>query len=211
MEIRQKLAAMTASGQNKYFDQYGDSLPAEVTTAILEMPLEFCGVSESRRNEVLQRALEAQHGPEIAEISELEQGIEAAENWVEGSRNEVRLEAGVADERQFNEMAAPIETKHDAPWLRSGKDETDAEIIRVVIIEGLSGRRRRMRSSAEYFTQATNTTKKGKQHDTASRRQGLKTPVDPAKDQVAETRRILREMNDKADRAIDEQTGRRAR
>jgi hypothetical protein len=31
------------------------------------------------------------------------------------------------------------------------------------------------------------------------------------KDQVAETRRLLKEMNDKADRAIDEQTGRRAR
>lgn len=69
------------------------------------------------------------------QISELEQGIEAAENWVEGSRNEVRLEAGVADERKFNEMAAPIETKHDAPWLRSGKDETGAEIIRVVDLD----------------------------------------------------------------------------
>ena len=34
----------------------------------------------------------------------------------------------------------------------------------------------------------------------------LTTPADPAKGQVAETRRILREMNDKADRAIDEQT-----
>jgi hypothetical protein len=45
------------------------------------------------------------------------------------------LEAGVADERKFNEMAAPIETKHDAPWLRSGKDETGAEIIRVVDLD----------------------------------------------------------------------------
>jgi hypothetical protein len=32
--------------------------------------------------------------------------------------------------------------------------------------------------------------------------------VDPKKDQVEETRRILRKMWDKADRAIDEQTGR---
>ena len=54
---------------------------------------------------------------------------------MEGSRNEVRLEAGVADERQFNEMAAPIETKHDAPWLRPGRDETGAEIIRVVDLD----------------------------------------------------------------------------
>jgi hypothetical protein len=33
----------------------------------------------------------------------------------------------------------------------------------------------------------------------------LTTPVDPVKDQVAETRRVLREMNDKADRIIDQQ------
>jgi hypothetical protein len=38
----------------------------------------------------------------------------------------------------------------------------------------------------------------------------LVTPVDPEKDQVEETRRVLREMWDKADRAIDEQTGRSA-
>jgi hypothetical protein len=36
----------------------------------------------------------------------------------------------------------------------------------------------------------------------------LATPVDPAKDQVATTRRVLREMNDKADHAIDDQAAR---
>ena len=36
----------------------------------------------------------------------------------------------------------------------------------------------------------------------------LTTPVDPAKDQVAESRRVLREMNDKAERAIDDQVAR---
>jgi hypothetical protein len=36
----------------------------------------------------------------------------------------------------------------------------------------------------------------------------LTTPVDPAKDQVAETRRVLREMNDTADSAIDDQAAR---
>jgi hypothetical protein len=33
-------------------------------------------------------------------------------------------------------------------------------------------------------------------------------PADPKKDQVTETRRVLREMNDKADRAVDDQVGR---
>jgi hypothetical protein len=37
----------------------------------------------------------------------------------------------------------------------------------------------------------------------------LSKPVDTKKDQVEQTRRVLREMWDKADRAIDEQTGRR--
>jgi hypothetical protein len=38
----------------------------------------------------------------------------------------------------------------------------------------------------------------------------LSKPVDPKKDQVDESRRVLREMWDKADRAIDEQTARTA-
>ena len=38
----------------------------------------------------------------------------------------------------------------------------------------------------------------------------LTTSVDLKKDQVEEIRRVLREMWDKADRAIDEQTGRSA-
>jgi hypothetical protein len=36
----------------------------------------------------------------------------------------------------------------------------------------------------------------------------LSKPVDSKKDQVEQSRRILRAMWDKADRAIDEQTGR---
>jgi hypothetical protein len=39
----------------------------------------------------------------------------------------------------------------------------------------------------------------------ASNKAALITPVDLAKDQVTEARRVLREMNDRADRAIDSQ------
>ena len=38
-----------------------------------------------------------------------------------------------------------------------------------------------------------------------SNKAALTTPVDPTNDQVAETRRVLREMNDRADHAIDAQ------
>jgi len=36
----------------------------------------------------------------------------------------------------------------------------------------------------------------------------LSTPIDPKRDQVEESRRVLEEMWGKADRAIDKQTGR---
>ena len=54
--------------------------------------------------------------PELAEISELEEA--AAESAVETGRDEVRLEVGVHDEREFNEMAAPIGSHEVAhlPW-----------------------------------------------------------------------------------------------
>ena len=41
-----------------------------------------------------------------------------------------------------------------------------------------------------------------------SNKAALTTPVNPTKDQVIESRRVLKEMNDKADRAIDEQSAR---
>jgi hypothetical protein len=40
---------------------------------------------------------------------------------------------------------------------------------------------------------------------TMSTKAALTTPVDPTKNQLTESRRILAEMNDKADRAIDAQ------
>jgi hypothetical protein len=80
------------------------------------------------------RALTAQHGPELAEISELEEAITAAESAVETGRDEVRLEVGVHEERKFNEMARPIEAKHDAPWLRR-RIENGVEVTRVVDLE----------------------------------------------------------------------------
>ncbi len=40
---------------------------------------------------------------------------------------------------------------------------------------------------------------------TMSTKEAMTTPADTGKDQVVTTRRILREMNAKADRAIDDQ------
>ena len=135
MEIRTFLREMKGDDQKNYFARHGENLPTEVALAILEMPPEFSGVPKSRHDLLTERALTAQHGPDITEIAELEDAIAAAEGAVETGRDEVRLEVGVHDERKFNEMAAPIEAKHDAPWLRRSKSSSGAEEIRVVDLD----------------------------------------------------------------------------
>jgi hypothetical protein len=135
MEIRTFLRGMKSEDQAKYFVNYGNNLPAEVAQAVLELPPEYSAVPKSQHALLTASALQAQHGPEIAAIAELEEAIAAAESAVEAGRNEVRLEAGVLDERKFNELAAPIEAKHDAPWLRRRKDAAGREEIRVVDLD----------------------------------------------------------------------------
>jgi len=58
-----------------------------------------------------------------------------AESAVEAGRDEVRAETGILDPRKFNELAAPIEAKHDAPWLRRRKNASGVEEIRVVDLD----------------------------------------------------------------------------
>ena len=53
---------------------------------------------------------------------------------METAREEVRVEAGVVQEK-FDELAKPVEQKHDAPWLRRGKDGSGAERIAVVDLD----------------------------------------------------------------------------
>ena len=134
MEIRTFIREMKSDEQTQFFAGYGDKLPAEVAMAILEIPPEFSGVPKSRHDLMMTRALVAQHGEEIAEISDHEEAIAAAESAVETGRDEVRLEAGALDQQKFNELAAPIEAKHDAPWLRRHKTN-GIEEIRVVDVD----------------------------------------------------------------------------
>ena len=43
------------------------------------MPIEMTGIAATHRDMLIERALESQHGETIAEIRELERGIERAE------------------------------------------------------------------------------------------------------------------------------------
>src|SRR5450759_515990 len=118
-----------------YFARYGDNLPTEIAQAVTELPAEYSGVPQSRHDLLTERALNAQYGDAIAEIKEIEQAIEAAESSVEAARDEVRIETGIHDVAKFNELAAPVEAKQDAPWLRRRKNSDGTEEINVVDLD----------------------------------------------------------------------------
>jgi hypothetical protein len=67
--------------------------------------------------------------------TELAEAIAAAESAVEAAYEEVRVEAGVLNERDLNDLAASIEQRPRAPWLRRRKDANGTEEIRVVDLE----------------------------------------------------------------------------
>jgi hypothetical protein len=86
--------------------------------ALLAAPASLTGISEIHHQQLVDRAMQAQHGEAIAELQTLERAIEVAETAIEAARDEVRLEAGVIDRHKFDQLAAPIEQKTSAPWLR---------------------------------------------------------------------------------------------
>jgi hypothetical protein len=130
MEVRTHLRDMDAATQSEYFARYGDSLPTEILQAVTELPAEYSGVPKSRHDLLTKRALTALHGSELADIAELEEAIDAAETVVETGRDEVRLEVGGIDKQRWDELAAPVEARHAAPWLRRRGNE-----VRVVDLE----------------------------------------------------------------------------
>src|SRR5665811_2202667 len=67
---------------------------------------------------IAQDALAARDGAEMGEIAEIEEAISAAESTIEIGRDELRLEVGGIDKQKWDELAAPVEAKYSAPWLR---------------------------------------------------------------------------------------------
>src|SRR5262249_60046510 len=116
-EIRTFLRQLDEKQRDAWFRDRGDTVSPEVRQAIIEMPPEVSGVPKSRHDLLTQDAWQAQHGPELTDISDRENAIETAESAVEAARVEVGRECGL-DIARFNELAAPVEAKHAAPWLR---------------------------------------------------------------------------------------------
>jgi len=135
MEVRTFLRDMKPEQQTQYFAKYGDNLPVEIAQALIELPADFSGIPQSRHDLLTERALNAQYSDAIAEIKEIEQAIEAAESSVEAARDEVRLEVGIHDPAKFEQLAAPVEAQHSAPWLRRRKNSDGTEKINVVDLD----------------------------------------------------------------------------
>jgi hypothetical protein len=128
-EMREFLKAMPAKDRNRYVSQRRENMDPNLALAIVEMPAEFSGVLASDRNDLLDRALEAQHGNKMTQLRDLEHAIEVAASAVETGRDEVRAEAGL-DERTFNERAAPAEAKARMHYLKKFIEDGH-EVVRV--------------------------------------------------------------------------------
>jgi hypothetical protein len=135
-EIRGWLRSLSATERNAFVGQIS-KLDPEIALAIVEVRPELSGVLAADRDQLLDRALLAQHGPAIQEVEELERGIELAERAISMAREELATEAGI-DLTKFNEAAAPYEKAATAPWLRK-RIEGGVEVIRCVKLRDAGG------------------------------------------------------------------------
>jgi hypothetical protein len=107
-----------------------DPITAE---ALVTAPASLTGISKMHHQQLVDRALQAQHGDKIDELKELERAIEVAESAVETGRDEIRLESGIFDPHKFNQLAAPVEAKTNAPWLKKFR-ENGVDVVRKIEI-----------------------------------------------------------------------------
>jgi hypothetical protein len=130
-----RFASMTQEQRNK-LTRNPDTLDPITAEALVTAPASLTGISETHRHMLVDRALQAQHGDKIAELKELERAIEVAASAVEAARHEVRLESAVFDPHKFNELAAPVEAKANAPWLKKFRENGADVVRRIEIPEG---------------------------------------------------------------------------
>jgi hypothetical protein len=120
---------MPAKDRDAFVTANLESMEPLVAEAILTAPAWLSGVADSHRALLFDKALQSQFGDDMVKIQELERAIEVAESAVETGRDEIRLDAEVADPRKFDELAAPIEAKQSVMWLRRSH-ENGVDVVR---------------------------------------------------------------------------------
>jgi hypothetical protein len=134
-EMRSYLRGLPSEERNRVLAR-ADNLDPETALAIVEMPAIYSGVLDVDRNQLVDRALQAQHGEDVPRIQELESAIATAEGAVEAGREEVALENGIFDPVKFNELAADFEKGKTGPWLQKQVQEDGVERVRVFKLIG---------------------------------------------------------------------------
>jgi hypothetical protein len=131
-EIREFLKAMPPKDRNAYISKNRENMDPDMALAIVEMPAAFSGVLEMDRTQLVDAALQSQHGEAMKELTELERAIEIAESAVETGRDEARQETGLSL-HDFDERAAPFERKAAGPkhWLKKSTED-GKEVISVI-------------------------------------------------------------------------------
>jgi hypothetical protein len=128
-EIRDTLKAMKPEDRDKFISRNLSDMEPTVAEAILTAPAWLTDVSPTHRQLLMDKALQAQHGDAVAQVQELERAIEYAASAVETGRDEIRLLTGAVDPVQFDSLAAPIENRVAAPWLKKFT-EGGTEVVR---------------------------------------------------------------------------------
>jgi hypothetical protein len=128
-EMRTWLRAMPADERNRYVSKNLETMDPEMALAIREVPGEMTGVLGSQREQLIDLALQAQHGEVIAELQDLERGIEVADRALNAAREEIAHESGVHDLRKFDDLARPH--MREAVWLRKYRKDGQ-EIVGVL-------------------------------------------------------------------------------
>src|SRR5262249_38731230 len=118
-EMREFLKAKPPKERNAFVSKNRENMDSDMALAIVEMPAAFSGVLEMDRNQLLDAALQAQHGEAMKDLVQLEGAIEITESAVETGRDEARLATGLSP-HDFDKQAAPFEQKAVGPkhWLK---------------------------------------------------------------------------------------------
>ena len=120
-EMRGWLASKSQKERDEFVRDNLDKLDPEMARAFTEMPAEVSGISPVQRDLLADRALEAAHPGELAEITQLERAIQLAERAVELGRGEIAKDAEVSQD-DFNAIASAYENDGVA-WLRKRGDK----------------------------------------------------------------------------------------
>jgi hypothetical protein len=133
-EMRSYLRGLPSDERNRVLAR-ADNLDPETALAIVEMPAMYSGVMEVDRNQLVDAALQAQHGEDVPRIKELETAIATAESAVEAGREEIAHEVGIFDPTKFDALAADFEKGKIGPWLKTFRED-GVERVRVFKLIG---------------------------------------------------------------------------